>query len=84
MCLAGAEVALALFLVTQLHTDVGQANRLVWELSARAPEGLNMTAAIHAVSFDTEPANSPQVRTETCGASHTVMQTVSVTGLQAP
>ena len=73
-------MAVAESLVTQLHTNVGQANKLVWELSARAPEGLNMTVAIPAVSFDTEPANSPQVRTETCGASHIVMQIV--TGLQ--
>ena len=79
---AGAEVALAESLVTQLHTDVGQANMLVWELAARAPEGLNKTAAIPAVSFDMEPANFPQARTETCGASHIVMQ--PVTGLQAP
>ena len=75
-------MAVAESLVTQLHTNVGQANKLVWELSARAPEGLNMTVAIPAVSFDTEPANSPQVRTETCGASRIVMKIV--TDLQTP
>ena len=83
MGLTGAEVALAESLVTQLHTDIGQANMLVWELSAaRAPEGLNITTAIPAVFFDTEPANSPQVRIETCGAPRIVMKIV--TNLQIP
>ena len=62
MGLAGAEVTLAESLVTQLHTDISQASRLVWELSARTPEGQNMTVAIPSVSLNTEPAHFPQVK----------------------
>ena len=50
MGLARAEVALAESLVTKLHTHAGQANMLIWELSAGVPEGQNMTPAIPAVS----------------------------------
>ena len=88
MGLARAEVALADTLVTKLHTDVGQANMLVWELSACAPEGQNITAATPAVSLNTvtKPAHFPQVRTETCGNPLTILrpvtslQTVQITG----